>query len=151
MQRFSAVGVGFCFIFAGMKAIPILLLSMGLLACGQEKKQQEDSAARKAETPQQITPPDTIAQGRELFENNCASCHAIEMKIVGPALKNVSQRHEPEWLLRFTRNSQEMIREGDKAAVKVYNEHNKAVMSPFEHLTDEEIRAIFTYIASESD
>lgn len=52
-----------------------------------------------------------------------------------------------DWLIKFTQNSQKMIEEGDKEAIKVVEENNKILM-PAQPLSSEEIEAIFNYIDS---
>jgi mono/diheme cytochrome c family protein len=86
-----------------------------------------------------------VAEGELLFTQNCKACHHLEMRLVGPALKGVDQRHDEGWLLRFVRSSQTMIQEGDSAAVTLFNTFNKVPM-PDQNLTDGQIRSILAYI-----
>lgn len=89
-----------------------------------------------------------ITEERALFENNCASCHAVCNKVIGPSLYKVHEREgrTMKWLISFTKNSAKMIADGDPLAVKLYEENNKAAMNSFESLSDNEIRAIYSYI-----
>jgi mono/diheme cytochrome c family protein len=83
--------------------------------------------------------------GKELF-TVCKACHSIgKGKLIGPDLYGVNERHSEEWLIRFIRNSQEVIQSGDPAAVKIWEEYNKIPMPPND-MTDEEILAILDYI-----
>lgn len=76
----------------------------------------------------------------------CSACHQIgKGRLVGPDLKGVTERRDREWLIRFIRNSQEVIQSGDAYAVKLFEEYNKIPMPP-NNLTDEEINAILDYI-----
>ncbi|HOI88580.1 MAG TPA: c-type cytochrome [Lentimicrobium sp.] len=85
--------------------------------------------------------------GRQLFEKHCTVCHKIgEGKLVGPDLKDITQRRERDWLVRFIRNSKEMIDAGDPLAVQVFEENNKVPMQAFENLSGEEINSIIDYI-----
>ncbi|RTL47642.1 MAG: c-type cytochrome [Sphingobacteriales bacterium] len=86
--------------------------------------------------------------GKSLFSQNCASCHAIDKKLVGPALMGVEDRwpnkkHLYEWI----RNNQAFLKTGDPYANKLYNEYNKTAMNLFPQLTDAEIGAILKYIS----
>jgi len=36
--------------------------------------------------------------GKKLFNANCAACHKLNKKAVGPALKGVSAKYDKEWL-----------------------------------------------------
>ena len=86
--------------------------------------------------------------GESIFKANCTACHAIKDKVVGPALKGVSQRHKDEWLLKWVKNSQAMVKAGDPDAVKLFTEY-KTVMTSFGNLKDDEIKSIFAYIKTE--
>lgn len=40
-------------------------------------------------------------EGKKLYEaNNCGSCHALDKKVVGPALRGVTERRSEEWLIK---------------------------------------------------
>lgn len=87
-----------------------------------------------------------VAEGEKLFNANCTSCHAINEKVVGPALKDVDKRHKEDWLIKWIKNSQAMVKAGDAEAVKVYNENSQSVMTSFESLTDAQIKSILEYV-----
>lgn len=90
------------------------------------------------------------AQTPEAEKNfqQCRACHNLEgPKLIGPTLSGVTERREQDWLIRFIRNSQEVIQSGDPIAVKVYEENNKIPMPPH-NLTDEQIIDILKYIKS---
>lgn len=82
--------------------------------------------------------------GEALFKANCTSCHAVKDKVIGPALAGVETRHTEEWLLKWVKNSSAMIKAGDEAAVKLFNDNNKVAMTSF-NLKDDEIKAILAY------
>ena len=91
------------------------------------------------------------AEGEKLFTANCTSCHAINEKVVGPALKDVHKRRDAKWLVKWVKNSQAMVKSGDPVAVQVYKENNEALMTSFENLSDAQINSIIDYIKAESD
>ena len=66
--------------------------------------------------------------GKALFDANCKSCHAMNDVVIGPALKNVHKKFSAEWLHKWIKNSQALVKAGDKDAVAVFNEFNKMVM-----------------------
>jgi mono/diheme cytochrome c family protein len=83
--------------------------------------------------------------GAQLFQP-CSACHKIGGgRLVGPDLKGVTERRTREWLLRFIKNSQELVLAGDPIAVKLFEEHNKIPMPPA-NLNDEQINAVLDYI-----
>jgi mono/diheme cytochrome c family protein len=85
------------------------------------------------------------AAGKALFNSNCAACHKLDAKMTGPALRGVIERHDKEWLYKWIHNSSEMIKAGDAAAVKLFNENNKSVMTPFPQLSTTDIDNILAY------
>lgn len=87
-----------------------------------------------------------VAEGEKLFNANCTSCHALNEKIVGPALTGVDKRHSEAWLLKWIRNSQAMVKSGDAEALKIYNEYNQSVMTSFETLSEAQIKSILEFI-----
>jgi len=92
-----------------------------------------------------------VAEGEKLFKANCTSCHAINEKVVGPALKDAHKRRKEEWLLKWIKNSPEMVQSGDPIAVQLFNDNNKIPMLPFVSLKDSEIKSIIAYIKQESE
>lgn len=85
--------------------------------------------------------------GKALFSANCASCHAIDKKLTGPALMGVEDRWPNKANLHaWIRNNQAFLKTGDKYANDLYNEYNKTAMNLFPNLTDAEIDAILKYI-----
>ena len=92
-----------------------------------------------------------VAEGEKLFKANCTSCHAINEKVVGPALKDAHKRRKEEWLLKWIKNSPGMVQSGDPIAVQLFNDNNKIPMLPFLSLKDEEIKSIISYIKQESE
>ncbi len=87
-----------------------------------------------------------VENGKKLFNGRCASCHAIDKKVVGPALAGIETRRDEAWLIKWIRNSSEVIKSGDAYAVKLFNEYNKSVMTAFPDLSDDDIRDILAYI-----
>ena len=94
-------------------------------------------------------------KGKALYNTNCAACHNLDRKMVGPALRNVEARLyeeeglDREWLYSWIRNSSAMIKEGDPYAVKIYEEYNQAAMTAFPQLSDEDLNNILAYTAQE--
>lgn len=84
--------------------------------------------------------------GKKLFNGRCASCHAVDKKVVGPALAGIETRRDEAWLIKWIRNSSEVIKSGDAYAVKLFNEYNKSVMTAFPDLSDNDIKDILAYI-----
>ncbi len=93
----------------------------------------------------------TAEEGEKLFTANCTSCHAMDEKVVGPALKGTHTKHKEEWFIKWVKNSQKLIKSGDAMAVQLSKENNDALMTPFENLSDNQIKSIRAYIQAESE
>ena len=86
-----------------------------------------------------------IAKGKSLFNANCASCHKLNKKLIGPALRGVSAKYDKEWLYSWIKNSAALIKSGDDQAVAIYEEYNKVAMNAFPQLSNEDIDNILAY------
>ncbi|MDZ7741538.1 MAG: c-type cytochrome [Bacteroidota bacterium] len=91
----------------------------------------------------------SASEGKQLF-TTCAACHTIGGgKMVGPDLKDVTEKRDREWLYSFIRNSQEMVKAGDPIAVEIFNEYNKVPMPPND-FTDEQLESVLLFIEAKS-
>lgn len=116
-----------------------LVLSISLTSFAQEAAPAVDAAA-----PVSAGGGDPVV-GKELFNANCAACHKLDAKATGPMLRGIANKHSKEWLYKWINNSSELIKSGDAAAVKVYEENNKAVMTAFPQLSNADIDNIIAY------
>jgi cytochrome c2 len=84
--------------------------------------------------------------GATLFRTNCGACHSVgKGKLVGPDLKGVTDRHKEEWIMKWVKGSQTLVKAGDPEAVKVFNE-NSMIPMPDQALKDDEIKSIIAYV-----
>jgi mono/diheme cytochrome c family protein len=83
--------------------------------------------------------------GKALFNANCAACHKLDKKATGPALRDVADKYDREWLYSWIKNSQGLIKSGDATAVKIFAENNNSVMTSFPALTNGDIDNILAY------
>lgn len=118
-----------------------LLLSTSLSA--------QDAAGEEGAADGIPTDAGLVSAGESLFKANCTQCHAIQEKVIGPALKNVHERREKEWLINWIRNSQKLIQSGDETAVALWEEYNKTAM-PAYPFSEDEITSILAYVKVES-
>ena len=86
-----------------------------------------------------------VQAGKKLFNANCAACHKLNKRAVGPALRGVSEKYDREWLYSWIKNSTAMVKSGDPQAVAVYEEYNGSVMTSFPQLTNTDIDNILAY------
>ena len=133
----------------GVTVLFFLLISTSIYA--------QDEAAAEASSEQTEAAAETDgdpAAGKNLFNQNCAACHALDRKMTGPALANVEARLaedeglDREWLYSWIKNSPGMIASGDAYANKIYNEYNQAAMTAFPTLSNADIDNILAYTAA---
>ncbi len=96
------------------------------------------------------------AAGKTLFINNCAQCHAKDMKtkLTGPALAGVEERwatYPKTDLYAWIRNSQAMVAKGHPRATELWNSWKPTVMNAFTTLKDDEIENILAYIDAQAN
>ena len=89
----------------------------------------------------------TFERGKELFKQNCAACHNMEKKRVGPPLQGTVAAQGREWTKEWIKNSQALIKSGDAHAVEIWNEYNQAAMPSYSYLPDEDLESLVTYLA----
>ena len=86
-----------------------------------------------------------IQEGKALFNTNCAACHQLNRKAVGPALRGVTEKYDREWLYSWIKNGTQMIKDGDPQAVAIWEEYNRAVMTNYPQFSNEQIDNILAY------
>ena len=86
-----------------------------------------------------------IQAGKSLFNTNCAACHQLNRKAVGPALRGVTDKYDKEWLYRWIKNGTQMIKDGDPQAVAIWEEYNRAVMTNYPQFSNQDIDNILAY------
>ena len=89
--------------------------------------------------------------GKQLFKNNCASCHNMEKRVVGPALKNVVKNQGEEWTTSWIINNYKLMASGDKHANDIFKEYNGMAMPAYEHLGSDAISNIVSYLTQYND
>ena len=85
------------------------------------------------------------ANGKKLFKQNCAACHKLDKKAVGPALGGVTERRTEEWLLSWIKDNVAFRASGDKDAIAIFEEYNGSIMTAFPGLSDQDIFDILQY------
>jgi mono/diheme cytochrome c family protein len=131
-----------------------LFLSLGLMLSLSVTSYAQEAAAPAAAAPAATATPAAApaatsggdaAKGKDIFNTNCAACHKLDAKATGPALRGVGSKYEKAWLYKWIHNSADLIKSGDAAAVKVYEEYNKVPMTAFPQLSEADIDNIIAY------
>lgn len=95
-----------------------------------------------------VAVPSVAQDGETIFKQNCAACHTVgKGRLVGPDLAGITSQRPEEWLIKWTRSSQTLIKSGDADAKAIFDEYNGLVM-PDQNLPDADIKAIFAFVAS---
>lgn len=96
--------------------------------------------------PTVLSSDEAIAAGKTVFNANCKTCHKLDQKSIGPALRGVSDRQSIDWIKRFIKNSSAVIASGDAYANALYKEYNNTVMISHEFLSDDDLNNVIAYI-----
>jgi len=86
------------------------------------------------------------AAGLKVFNANCKSCHRLDQKLVGPALRSAFSRRDSLWLTKWITNSSKLIADEDPVAVELFLENNKLAMTNFTSMKKEDMDALLAYL-----
>lgn len=148
-----------------------MAFALSLASCGGDKSKQETPAVtnqeeKAPEAPANADPMSNkgigpiksielgeidqamVAEGEVVFKAKCTACHKISKKFVGPALKGVTERRSPEWIMNMTLNPEEMIQK-DPIAKQLLLEANGAPMAN-QNLTEQEARQLLEYFRTKN-
>ena len=90
-----------------------------------------------------------VSEGKALFGKNCLACHKILEKDGSNFQDVVNNDYNKKDLYGWIRNSDSVIKSGNKYYNELFNEYNKTRMTSFPNLTDKEIDEILDYIKVE--
>ena len=102
-----------------------------------------EPVVKAAAVSQEVDPG--VDLGKKLFKAQCAACHKLEGKLIGPELLKITDKREREWLVSWIKDNNALVASGDKLAKEVA-ESNPAAMTPFPNLSDEDIENILKYL-----
>ncbi|WP_373513489.1 c-type cytochrome, partial [Persicitalea sp.] len=119
-----------------------------LLNCAGGKTKTVSTSTTIAQPPmdEQVA---AVANGEELFDTNCSSCHEIEDAGIGPRLGGITRVWSEKELLAFISNPAKVVETGDPRAVAQFDKY-KLMMPAFDYLKESEIKAIIAYIDHET-
>ncbi|PIY11360.1 MAG: cytochrome C [Flexibacter sp. CG_4_10_14_3_um_filter_32_15] len=148
----NVTGSAFCF------ALMLLVFSTITVLSTQSVYAQQDTTAQTTTDETAATTdgadaaagasPEVIAQGKELFDGNCAQCHAVHKKVVGPALNGAEGRWGSRAAtINFIKYPERTINSGNAYAKKLYDEYQQ-YMPNHDFFKDEQVAAILDYIST---
>ena len=84
------------------------------------------------------------AEGNGIYEVKCLSCHKLTTeRIVGPGWAGVTERREPEWIMNFVTNVDEMLDKDPESQAML---EICMVRMPNQNLSDEDARAVLEFM-----
>ena len=87
----------------------------------------------------------------DFFRQNCVSCHTIGGgRLTGPDLKDVEERQERDWLVRFLLNPRAVVDSGDPYAQEMVSKARQSVMPTISGMSEERAENLLDLIAEES-
>lgn len=119
--------------------ILLLLLVFVFVSCKNEPNNPKEEN-QEAQVP-------TIEKGLVLFqENNCASCHQPDQKVIGPSLKEIANLYKKEKgsIVSFLKE------EADPIVDPNMYESMKINLQVTKMMTDEELQSLELYLLSHS-
>ena len=82
----------------------------------------------------------------DYFERKCASCHSIGGgDDVGPDLKGVTERRPEEWILKFIKDSEAVIKSGDPIANELFAKFKNKKM-PAQEISDDDLKELYVFL-----
>ncbi|MFT3825552.1 MAG: cytochrome c [Chitinophagaceae bacterium] len=124
-------------------------------------EEQKDGSINWTDPQPMLPSPQTamLERGKELFLNNCATCHNPRKDMTGPSLEHILERvpqgvkgydDKLKLLYAFTRNNGKILKEGVPYYCCLYRNWNKTPMNLFPSLSDADLDALYGYIENES-
>lgn len=89
---------------------------------------------------------EAVAAGKSVFNANCKTCHKLDQKLVGPALRGATDRTAVESVKSFIKNSAAVIASGDAYYTKLFKEYSGTPMPAHEFLSDDDLNNLLAYI-----
>jgi len=82
--------------------------------------------------------------GSKVYDVKCGACHKLtEERLVGPGWKGVTSRREPEWIMNFATNVDEMLAKDPAAQAQL---ELCLIRMPNQNLTDDDARHVLEFM-----
>jgi mono/diheme cytochrome c family protein len=131
-----------------MKNKIFLIITFFLISCSSSKVEKSENNGdigigpiKKVEISGNID-MNLVNEGKKIFELKCSACHKLGERYVGPAIKGITKRRKPEWIMNMILNPIEMTQK-DSTAKQLLSEY--LVQMTFQDIKESEARAILEY------
>lgn len=146
------------------RMITVFCAALFLAACGGSGTKEDETVDATMEPEVQEAPYDTAigagefrdvqlsenidvikaAAGQKIYEMKCLACHKLTTeRLTGPGWAGITHRHEPEWILNFMTNTDEMLDVDPKAQAML---DICMVRMPDQNLSDEAAFEILAFM-----
>ncbi|WP_245846233.1 c-type cytochrome [Longibacter salinarum] len=134
------------------------MLALSLAACGGSSSDSSEEANGSASNETTTVGPvksvdlgpiedQLAAEGKELFDVRCKTCHLLDGEHVGPALGDITERRDPAFIMNMILAPEEMVQNHPEAR-KLFSEYG--VMMTNQNLSREEARALLEYFRQQA-
>ena len=89
-----------------------------------------------------------VDQGKSAFNDKCSACHNLDVEVEGPALRHVTKKLRPEYIMNYLLNTTEMQKK-DAQLKELIKKYNGEAMPDLE-LKEPQVRALLEYFRSEA-
>lgn len=86
-------------------------------------------------------------KGEKTFETKCYSCHRMDVKLVGPALADITARRKPEYIMNMILNPEGMIQKHPDAK-KLFAQF--LIPMANQNVSMDEARALLEYLRKQN-
>ncbi|MCF8241781.1 MAG: cytochrome c [Melioribacteraceae bacterium] len=83
--------------------------------------------------------------GEDVFVQKCAQCHKLDERYTGPALRGVTERRSPEYIMNMILNPEEMTKRHPEAKKMLAQYANQMT---FQNVTEDDARNLLEYLRS---
>lgn len=87
--------------------------------------------------------PQLAKRGEELFKIKCSSCHKLDIRLVGPPLRDVVKRRSPDYIISMITNPELMQEKNDTVKALVQKYMTKMTN---QNVSLDEAKAIYHYL-----
>jgi cytochrome c551/c552 len=89
-----------------------------------------------------------VAEGDTIFKAKCSACHKMDKRRVGPALRGITAKRTPEWIMNLILNPAEML-EKNAQAKALLAEYSTPMAD--QNITEPEARALLEYLRTKEN